>query len=126
MKKWLVSMAACGALGLGGCSSLESTTVSSTEVAGQGGDAIALIQATTRGWTLFFHLIDIVHSDFDTAVNRLIVSEAKAMGASKIDIKDAYTTPRGGFWSVFNPINCGPVINLTCFPYTQVSALAVK
>ena len=74
MKRWLVGALVSASLALGGCASLDSATVSSTEVAAEGGDAIALIQATALGWTLFFHLIDIVHSDFDTSVNRLLVS----------------------------------------------------
>ncbi|MFN0062877.1 MAG: hypothetical protein ACKVPX_10215 [Myxococcaceae bacterium] len=126
MRRSRLGLGVAGLVALSACTSLESATVSTTEVAAEGGDAIAVIQATSLGWTLFFHLIDIVHSDFDNTVNRLLVSEAKAMGASRIDIKDAYTTPRGGFWAVFNPLNCGPVLNLTCFPYTEVTAIAVK
>jgi hypothetical protein len=122
MKRALVLLT----LGLVGCSSVESATVSSTEVTAVGGDAVAVVQADALGFTLFGHLVDAVNSDLDVAVNRLLVTEAKAMGASKVDLKDFSTTPRHGVYAVINPFACFPIFTLFCFPSSRAQGLAVK
>ena len=76
----------------------------SNEVVANGGEAVAVIQANSIGITLIFHIIDIVASDLDQIVNKLLVAEAKAMGASKIDLKGAMTTPRHGIFALAGTI----------------------
>ena len=88
------------ALAVSGCTSVESATVASNEVTATGGEAVAVIQASSLGWTLIFHIVDIVTSDLDQVVNKLLVGEAKAMGASKVDLKSASTTPRHGIFAL--------------------------
>jgi len=87
-------------------------------VTANGGEAVAVIQATSIGWTLIFHIVDIVASDLDQVVNKLLVGEAKAMGASKVDLKGAYTTPRHGIFAL--------VGFLTGFPTSGAVGVAVK
>jgi uncharacterized protein YceK len=101
-----------------GCSSVESATVASNEVTATGGEAVAIIQATSLGWTLIFHIVDIVTSDLDQVVNKLLVGEAKAMGASKVDLKGASTTPRHGIFALFG--------GLTSFTSSTATGVAVK
>jgi hypothetical protein len=120
MKKALV--AALAASSLAACTSVETTTVSSNEVTALGGahpgEAIAVIQGTSIGFSLFWYVVDIVQSDLDTAVNKLLVTEAKAMGASKVDLKHAWTTPRSGIFGI-----TGLIIGL---PVAQASGIAIK
>src|SRR4051812_3211039 len=97
MKKSLLAVAC--AVALAGCTSVETATVSGTEIAANG-EAVAVVQASSIGLTLLFNLVDLVQSDLDVVVNRLLVAEAKAMGASKVDLKDASTTPRHGIFAV--------------------------
>lgn len=97
MKKAFLS--AVAASSLIACTSVEVGVVSSAEVQSQG-DAVAVVQANALGLTAIFHLIDIVQSDLDTVVNRLLVAEAKAMGASKVQIVGAHTTPRHGLYAL--------------------------
>jgi hypothetical protein len=108
------------------CQSVEVATVSTNEITAQGGDAVAVVQADAIGFTLLFHLVDVVHSDLDVSVNRLLVSEAKAMGASKIDLKDAHTTPRHGIFAVGHPFLCLPILAIFCWPTSHAVGLAVK
>src|SRR5262249_18372740 len=103
-----------------------SVTVSPNELVAQGGDATALIEADALGFTMLFHLWDAVKSDLDVSVNRLLIEEAKAMGASKVDIKDFSTTPRHGIYQFLNPFTCFPIINLFCFPSSDAVGVAVK
>lgn len=97
MKKAILS--AIAASSLIACTSVETAVVSSAEVQSQG-DAVAVVQANALGLTAIFHVIDIVQSDLDTVVNRLLVAEAKAMGASKVHIVSARTTPRHGLYAL--------------------------
>ena len=97
MKKAILS--AVAASSLIACASVESAVVSSNEISTQG-DAVAVIQANALGLTALFHIVDIVQSDLDTVVNRLLVAEAKAMGASKVDLVSAHTTPRHGLYAL--------------------------
>jgi uncharacterized protein YceK len=101
-----------------GCSSVESATVASNEVTANGGEAVAVIQATSIGFTFLFHIVDIVTSDLDDVVNKLLVGEAKAMGATKVDLKGAGTTPRHGIFAL-----TGGIFG---FPISSAMGVAVK
>lgn len=116
MKKGFLAVLLAAAIS--GCTSVESATVASNEVTATGGEAVAVIQASSIGFTLIFHIIDIVTSDLDQVVNKLLVAEAKAMGASKIDLKGASTTPRHGIFALFG--------NIFGFPMSGAMGIAVK
>ncbi len=82
-----------------------------------------MAQATSLGLTFIFHIVDAVTSDLDEVVNKLLVGEAKAMGATKVDLKYASTTPRHGIWAVFAlPM----FINLIGTPSSSAVGIAVK
>ena len=115
MKKTILAVL-CAAL-FGACTSVESATVSGSEVAANG-EAIAVIQGTALGFSAILYMIDIVSSDLDTVVNKLLVAEAKAMGASKVDLKYATTTPRHGIFAL-----TGLILG---FPMSQAQGVAVK
>jgi hypothetical protein len=115
MKKTVLAMVCAAALA--GCTSVETATVSGTEIAANG-EAVAVVQASSLGLTLIFHIIDLVQSDLDVVVNRLLVAEAKAMGASKVDLKSASTTPRHGIFAI-----TGTLIG---FPSSSAVGVAVK
>ncbi len=102
MKKAILS--AVAATSLVACTSVESAVVSGAEIAANGGEAVAVVQANALGLTAIFHIVDLVQSDLDTVVNKLLVAEAKAMGASKLDLKGAGTTPRHGLYALFGGI----------------------
>jgi len=116
MKKGFLAIVLAAAVS--GCTSVESATVASNEVSATGGEAVAVIQASSIGFTLFFHIVDIVTSDLDQVVNKLLVGEAKAMGAAKVDLKGASTTSRHGIFTL-------PAI-LIGFPSSSAVGLAVK
>ena len=116
MKKGFLAVVLAAAVS--GCTSVESATVASNEVVGNGGEAVAVIQAASIGWTIIFHLVDIVTSDLDQVVNKLLVTEAKAMGATKIDLKSASTTPRHGIFALAG--------HLIGFPTSMAVGVAVK
>jgi hypothetical protein len=99
MKKAFLALGLTAAM-LTGCTSVESATVGSNEIAATGGEAVAVIQANSIGFTFLFHIVDIVTSDLDQVVNKLLVGEAKAMGATKVDLKYASTTPRHGIFAL--------------------------
>ncbi|MEW6431354.1 MAG: hypothetical protein AB1730_07570 [Myxococcota bacterium] len=122
MKKAFLALGLAAAM-FTGCTSVESATVGSNEVSATGGEAVAVIQATSLGFTLFFHIVDVVTSDLDEVVNKLLVGEAKAMGATKVDLKSASTTPRHGIFAVFS-IPGG--LNLFGFPLSSAVGVAVK
>jgi hypothetical protein len=102
MKKAILS--AVAASSLVACTSVESAVVSGAEISANGGEAVAVVQANALGLTAIFHIVDLVQSDLDTVVNKLLVAEAKAMGASKLDLKGAATTPRHGLYALFGGI----------------------
>lgn len=106
MKKTVLAVIA--AFGMSACTSVEHATVSGNEIAANG-EAVAVIQATAIGLTAIFHMVDIVTADLDVVVNKLLVAEAKAMGANKVDLKGAGTTPRGGIFALFGGI-IGPTM----------------
>ena len=107
MKKFLVGALAAGSMVMG-CTSVEHATVSSGEIAANG-EAVAVVQGAALGLTAIFHIVDIVSSDLDLVVNKLLVSEAKAMGGSKVDLKSAMTTPRHGLFALGGGIIGVPV-----------------
>ena len=57
-----------------------------SDIVASGGEAVAVVQAEALGLTAIFHIVDIVSCDLDQVVNKLLVSEAKAMGGSKVDL----------------------------------------
>lgn len=116
MKKAI--FAAVVASSLVACTSVETAVVSGNEVSAQGGEPIAVIQGTALGLTAIFHVVDLVQSDLDTVVNKLLVAEAKAMGASKVDLKGAGTTPRHGIFAL-----AGGIIGVTS---SSAMGIAVK
>ena len=63
MKKGFLAVVLAAAVS--GCTSVESATVASNEVTATGGEAVAIIQASSLGWTLIFHIVDIVSSDLE-------------------------------------------------------------
>ncbi len=106
MKKTFAALAA--ALALGACTSVETATVSGNEVAANG-EAVAVVQATSLGFSAIFYLVDIVQSDLDLVTNKLLVAEAKALGANKIDVKVASTVPRHGIFALFGGVIAFPI-----------------
>ncbi|MBS1148391.1 MAG: putative lipoprotein [Myxococcaceae bacterium] len=101
------------------CASVDWVTVASNEVVTNGGDAMAVFQVSTIGVTAIFHLITIVPGgDLDDSVNKVLVAEAKKIGASKVNLISASTTPRDGFFRVY-----GTLIGL---PTATVVGIAVK
>ncbi|MBX5482673.1 MAG: hypothetical protein IRZ16_12665 [Myxococcaceae bacterium] len=107
MKKAFLAVLAASSLTA--CTSVETATVSASEVATNGGEAVAVIQGTAIGLTAIFHIVEIVQSDLDTAVNKLVIAEAKAMGASRVDLKSAMTTPRHGIFALAGGIIGAPI-----------------
>ncbi|HYO57560.1 hypothetical protein [Archangium sp.] len=116
MKKAIVS--AVLASSLLACTSVETAVVSGNEVSAAGGEPIAVIQGVAIGLTAIFHVVDLVQSDLDVVVNKLLVAEAKAMGGNKVQLLSASTAPRHGVFAVF-----GFIIG---FPISQASGVAVK
>ncbi len=116
MKKAILS--AVAASSLVACTSVETAVVSGAEIAANGGEAVAVVQANALGLTAIFHIVDLVQSDLDTVVNKLLVAEAKAMGASKVDLKGAGTTPRHGIFAL-----AGGIIGVTS---SSAMGIAVK
>lgn len=98
MKQALLrAIAACS---LAACTSIESTQVAGDTLSTPSGTPIAVIQAKALGLTALFHMVDLVPSDLDMVVNKLLVAEAKSMGATKVDLKTAGTTPRNGLYAL--------------------------
>jgi hypothetical protein len=121
MRKAFVATMAAGSLAA--CTSVDTATISSSEIATGGGDAIAVVQGSAVGLTLLFHIIPLVQADLDTAVNKLIVAEAKAMGASRVSLNYAWTTPRHGIFAVFG-VPFG--LNIIGLPMAYAQGVAVK
>ena len=118
MKKMLMGALVAVSLSAVGCTSVESAQVSPGDIAATGGEALAVIQAESLGLTAIFHIVDIVASDMDQVVTKLMVSEAKAMGGSKVDLKMAMTTPRHGLFAL-----SGGIIGV---PVSMASGIVVK
>jgi hypothetical protein len=116
MKKAIVS--AIVASSLVACTSVETAVVSGNEISALGGEPIAVIQGTSIGLTAIFHVVDLVQSDLDTVVNKLLVAEAKAMGGNKVQLLGAGTTPRHGIFAL-----TGGIIGV---PMSSATGVAVK
>jgi hypothetical protein len=116
MKKAIVS--AVVASSLMACTSVETAVVSGNEIYVQGSEPIAVIQGTSIGLTAIFHVIDLVQSDLDTVVNKLLVAEAKAMGGNRVQLLGAATLPRHGVFAL-----TGLLIG---FPISSAVGVAVK
>ncbi len=116
MKKAIVS--AFLATSLVACTSVETAVVSGNEIAAEGGEPIAVVQATALGLTAIFHIVDLVQSDLDTVVNKLLVAEAKAMGGNRVQLLTAGTTPRHGLFAL-----SGGIIGV---PMSQATGVVVK
>ncbi|MGZ3458989.1 MAG: hypothetical protein ACXU86_10855, partial [Archangium sp.] len=84
MKKAILS--AVLASSLVACTSVETAVVSGNEVTATGGQPIAVIQGTSLGLTAIFYVVDLVQSDLDTLVKKLLVDEAKAMGGNNVQM----------------------------------------
>jgi hypothetical protein len=82
------------------CSRIESAVVAGNEIVTTEGEAIAVIQARSLGWTFFWHALTVVDTSLDQVINKMLVAEAKSMGANKVDLKGASTSPRGGVWGL--------------------------
>lgn len=111
------------------CVSIDTATLPSSDVAAQG-EAIAVVQATSIGLTALFNIVPIVESDLDQVTRELIV-EAKGMGASKIQITHAVTTPRRGIFRVLMSLptatpNVVFLPNVVNFPMTTATAIILK
>lgn len=106
------------AFSVSACSSIEVARVKDNSLAVPQGEAVAVIQANSIGFTLFFHAVDVVKSDLDDVVNRMLLAEAKAMGANKVQLVSAHTTPRGGIYAL-----SGIVFG---FPESEAVGIAVK
>ena len=116
MKKAILSAVAASTLVA--CTSVESAVVSGAEVSAASGESVAVVQASALGLTAIFQIVDLVQSDLDTVVNKLLVAEAKAMGGNKVQLISAGTTPRHGIFAL-----TGLIIG---FPYSQATGVAVK
>lgn len=115
MKKLLTISALT--LAFGACTSVERATVAGTEIAADG-EAVAVVQASAVGLTAIFHLIDIVPTSLDQVVNELLVTEAKAMGATKIQLVQASTTPQNGIFAL-----TGGILG---FPLSHATGIAIR
>lgn len=96
MKKLLLALFAASAIG---CTSVEFAVVEGKEIAANG-EAVGVLQVSAVGLTALFHIVTLVESDLDTVVNRLLVTEAKARGGDRVEIKSVQTTPRHGIFAL--------------------------
>jgi hypothetical protein len=117
MKK-LILVAVAG-LTLSACKSIEEAQLSSSDFAAKG-DAIAVVQASSIGFTAFLHNVVIVDSNLDQVVNKMLVAEAKAMGSqtSKVELLSASTSATHGIFAV-------PAV-IVGFPSSQATGIVLK
>lgn len=119
MKKLLIAALAATSVA---CTSVESTTVPGNEISANG-EAVAVVQGTALGFTALFNLVNFVQADLDTVVNKLLISEAKAMGGSKVELMTVATTPRHGVFAVFGlPF----IINIINFPIAHATGVVLR
>ena len=79
MKKLLAAVVAAFALASPACTSIESTRVDGATIASEG-EAVAVIQATTVGFSALFHIATFNEASLDIVINKLLIAEAKAKG----------------------------------------------
>ena len=93
MKKFLVAAVAAMSITALACTSVESAKVDAATIASNG-EAVAVVQATTLGIYLIFNFVALVESNLDVAVNKTLVTEAKALitadGASRVRRADGF------------------------------------
>lgn len=103
MKKYLLSLMAAFSICVAtGCSSVESAKVDGSTIASHG-EAVAVIQATNLGLYLLFNFIPVFESNLDTVVNKLLVTEAKALGGNKVELLTAFEMPKSGIFALTSP-----------------------
>lgn len=124
MKKFFVAIVAALSLSaLTACSSVESAKVDGSTIASNG-EAVAVVQATNLGLYLIFNFVPIFESTLDTVVNKLLVTEAKALGGNKVELMMAMEYPKGGLFQWFGP---GPFgLNLVNLSPAYANGIAVK
>ncbi len=121
MKKFLV--AAVAALSItAACTSVESAKVDAATISSNG-EAVAVVQATTLGIYLIFNFVALVESNLDVAVNKTLVTEAKALGGNKVQLLSVFEYPKGGLFKWFGPIYGLNIVNLSP---SFASGVAVK
>ncbi len=119
--KRAAALFACVSLG---CASIQSATVVDRDVVTKEGKAIAVLQVDVVGLSLFVHLVPLVAADLDTAVNRILIGEAKHMGGTKVELKEADTTPTGGIYSI---VNClFPIPLILCVRQSHVVGVVIQ
>jgi hypothetical protein len=106
-----------------GCSSIHTATVIRTDVAAPG-DPIAVVQSDAVGLSLFLHLVPLVQADLDTVVNKGLVASAKAMGGTKVEIKEASQTPTDGVYALLNCLF--PIPLLLCAKTAHAVGVVIK
>ena len=94
MKKFLVAAIAAFALATSACTSIDSAKVDGSTIASNG-EAVAVVQAVTLGFSLFFDFVVLTESDLDLVVNKVLVTEAKALGGNKVGLKAFGQMPDG-------------------------------
>ena len=114
MKPLLLAAAAT----LAGCVSIRSAAVSSGEVPPGRGQPVALLQADAVGLTLLFHRLGLVSADPEVLSTRVLLAEAKAMGAARVELKSASSAPTDGVYALYGA--------LLGFPSTTALGFAVK
>lgn len=107
-----------------GCRAVESASVKGDEVLATGGEAYGVVQANAMGFSLFFHALEPGKADLDVVVNELLVQEAKALGADKVEIKSLSSTPRHGIYRLV----AWPLLFNILFGFTfaEATGVAVK
>jgi hypothetical protein len=76
------------------------------------------VQATAIGLSLILHFVTITEASLDTTVNKLLVTEAKALGGSKVQLLNAFEEPKKGIFCL-----TGSIIG---FPLSMSNAVVVK
>ena len=113
MKKFVVALVAALSLSaLTACSSVESAKVDGSTISSNG-EAVAVVQATNLGLYLLFNFVPIFESNLDVVVNKLLVTEAKALGGNRVELMMAFEYPKGGIFQWFSPLGGLNIINLS-------------
>lgn len=113
-----LAMVALFSLGMFACNTAKSAKVEAGDVVANG-TPVAVVNASSVGVTLFFHMIPIIDGgDLDTVVNKTLVTEAKAVGGNRVQIIDAMAIPRDGIFMLG-----GFLVGL---PISTASGIAVK
>ena len=109
MKKFFVAAIAALSITALACTSVDSAKVDASTIASNG-EAVAVVQAVSLGLCLIFHFVPIASNDLDTVINKVLITEAKALGGSKVELLAAGTQPTGSIlfqlthnWIGFDP-----------------------